>query len=97
MTADLRMLTRSGFGAPRDALLNRELMRALQASMPGCETCRDIAKDVETTAEGGEYRELAGFPGMSVMKLDAHFKAHWGAGYELVLLPGRGAFRKGPG
>lgn len=85
----LRMITRPVFGVPRDALLNRDLMAALKGSMPACESCRDIETYISETAEGGEYVDSASFPGMSVMKLDAHFRSHWSADYELVLIPGR--------
>jgi hypothetical protein len=90
MPASLRMLTRRMFGAPRNALLNRDLMAALRNSMPGCDTCRDIEKDVESTSKGGEYVESAGFQGRSVQTLDAHFRAHWKDAYELVEIPGSG-------
>lgn len=86
--ATLRMVTRSTFGVPSRALLNRDLMDALRTSMPGCETCRDIEKSVDSTSEGGEYVEAASFRGMSVAKIDAHFRAHWKREYECVAIPG---------
>jgi hypothetical protein len=82
------MLTRSTFGVPSRALLNRELMAALRTSMPDCDACRDIEKMIESTSEGGEYVEAASFRGMSVSKLDAHFRAHWSRDYELVIIAG---------
>lgn len=84
----LRMLTRSTFGVPSRALLNPGLMAALRTSMPDCDACREIEMMVESTSEGGEYVESASFRGMSVSKLDAHFRAHWKQDYELVIIPG---------
>lgn len=84
----LRMLTRSTFGVPRRALLNPDLMEALRASMPDCDACREIERMVDSTSEGGEYVEAASFRGMSVSRLDAHFRAHWKRDYELVIITG---------
>ena len=86
--APFRMLTRSTFGVPPQALLNKDLMGALRTSTRDCDTCRDIEKEIEATPEGGEYRESAGFRGMSVSKLDAHFRFHWKRAYELVIITG---------
>jgi len=88
MTARLQMTTRARFGYSRTANLNRALVDALLASTSGCETCRDIEKDVDSKPDGGEYVEAAGFPGKTVQKLDAHFKSHWKDEYELVDLTG---------
>jgi hypothetical protein len=89
MTAKLVMVTRSRFGFSKKAQLNRELIGALAASAPGCEECVEIQKDLLATPEGGEYVEAASFPGRTVQKLDAHFKAHWKSEYELVDQSGR--------
>lgn len=90
------MVERRVFGGPSRALLSRDLMAALRESGPACETCRDIAKEVEPTHEGGEYIEAASFPGQSVRKLDAHFRFHWKAGYEFVVLSGTQEGRQDP-
>ena len=89
MTAKLQMVTRSLFGFSKKARLNPALLDALRESVPGCETCRDIEKEVESIPEGGDYVEAASFPGKTVQKLDAHFKFHWKGEYELVDLSGR--------
>lgn len=85
----LKMETRRKFGFSNRATLNGALLEALRASMPQCDTCRDIAQDVDTHPEGGEWVEAAAFPGRTVQKLDAHFKFHWKDRYELVDLSGR--------
>jgi hypothetical protein len=87
--ARLQMTTRARFGYSNTAKLNRALVDALQASTSGCEICRDIQKDVDSHPDGGEYVEAASFPGKTIQKLDAHFKSHWNAEYELVDLTGR--------
>ena len=89
MAPRLRMETRRVFGFSKKAHLNAALLEALRASMPVCETCRDIDKEVESIPGGGEYVEAASFPGQTVQKLDAHFKSHWKDEYELVDLSGR--------
>jgi hypothetical protein len=89
MAAKLQMVTRRGFGFANRARLSRALVDALQASVSSCETCRDIQKDVDSIPDGGEYVEAASFPGKTIQKLDAHFKAHWKSEYELVDLTGR--------
>ena len=89
MAEKLQMVTRRGFGFANRARLSRALMDALQASVPSCETCREIEKDVDVIPDGGEYVEAASFPGQSLHKLDAHFKSHWKGEYELVDLTGR--------
>src|SRR5437762_4210844 len=77
MSAKLTMVTRKQFGFSNRAHLNRALVDALKASMQGCETCREIEKEIELNPEGGEYVEAPSFPGKTVQKLDAHFKSHW--------------------
>jgi len=89
MDAKLQMVTRRVFGFSNKAQLNQALVDALRASAPGCETCRDIDKEVEAIPDGGEYVEAASFPGKTVQKLDAHFKFHWKTDYALVDLSGR--------
>lgn len=89
MTARLLMTTRARFGYSNTAKLNRALLDALLASTSGCETCREIEKEVDRNSEGGEYVEAASFPGKTIQKLDAHFKSHWKSEYELVDLTGR--------
>ena len=84
MSARLQMVTRRQFGFANDARLNRALVEALRVSMLGCETCREIEKEIESTPEGGEYTEAPSFPGKTVRKLDAHFKFHWKEDYELI-------------
>jgi hypothetical protein len=85
----MQMVTRKLFGFSNKAQLNGALLEGLRASMPICETCRDIEKELDATPEGGEFTEAASFPGRTVQKLDAHFKYHWKEGYELVDLSGR--------
>lgn len=85
MTAKkMQMLTRTRFGGTNKAQLNRELLGALAASVPGCDMCVEIQKDVMVNPEGGEYVEAASFPGRTVQKLDAHFRTHWKEEYELI-------------
>jgi hypothetical protein len=72
------------FGRSSMARLNPALMDALQASGPECEICRVIEREVDPNSEGGEYAEAAGFPGLTVQKLDAHFKFHWKDDYQFV-------------
>jgi hypothetical protein len=91
MSAKLQMVTHRLFGFSNKARLNVALVDALHASGPGCETCRDIEKEVDSVPDGGEYIEAASFPGKTVQKLDAHFKSHWKEDYELVDLSGRKA------
>lgn len=90
MAAKLQMVSRRQFGLSNRARLSRSLVEALQASGPSCETCRDIEREIDTGPEGGEYVEAASFPGKTIQKLDAHFKAHWKGDYEFVELSGRG-------
>jgi len=92
-SAKLRMVTRRKFGFSNGAQLNRALVDAVKASMRGCETCREIDKEIEPTAEGAEYLETPTFPGQTVQKIDAHFKYHWKGDYELVDLANRGSAR----
>jgi len=87
MTAKLQMVMQTRFGGTNKAQLNRALLGALAASVPGCGTCVEIQKDVVVNPEGGEYVEAASFPGRTVQRLDAHFKSHWKNDYELVDLP----------
>lgn len=89
MNAKLQMVTRRQFGFSNGAQLNRALVDALNASMRGCETCREIEKEIQLNSEGGEYIEAPSFPGRTVQKLDAHFKYHWKEDYELVELVNR--------
>lgn len=84
MTMKLRMTTQRRFGRSNLALLNPPLVEALRASGSSCESCRDIAREVDSVPEGGEYVEAASFPGMTVQKLDAHFKSHWKDDYLFV-------------
>lgn len=84
MNEKLKMVTRTRFGHSNKATLSPELLTALAASGPDCETCVEIQKELEVGAEGGEFIEAASFPGRTVQKLDAHFKFHWKDGYELV-------------
>jgi len=88
MAAKLQMVTHRVFGLSNKARLNPALLDALRASMPACEFCRDIEKEVDPVADGGEYVEAPSFPGKTVQKLDAHFKFHWKGDYELVELTG---------
>ena len=89
MSATLQMMTRRLFGFSNRAKLNPALVDALKASMPVCETCREIEKGIDSIPEGAEFVECASFPGKTVQKLDAHFKFHWKAEYELLDLSGR--------
>ena len=84
MAAKLQMTTKRRFGRSNVAWLNLPLVDALRASGPGCETCQDIAREIDPLPEGGEYVEAASFPGMTVQKLDAHFKSHWRDDYLFV-------------
>lgn len=84
MSARLQMVTRRQFGFDNAARLNRALVDALKKSMPCCETCREIDKEIESTPEGAEYTEAPSFPGQTVQKLNAHFKFHWKEDYELI-------------
>jgi hypothetical protein len=84
MAASLRMRTRRQFGFSNRARLNRELVDAVAASAATCEMCRDIQRDVEADAQGGDYVEAPSFPGATIDRLDAHFKFHWDADYELL-------------
>jgi hypothetical protein len=89
MSATLQMMTRRLFSSSGRAKLNPALVQALKTSMPMCETCREIGKQIDSIPEGGEFVECASFPGKTVQKLDAHFKFHWKAEYELLDLSGR--------
>ena len=89
MAARLRMETRRIFGFSNKARLNAALVAALRESESRCETCQDIAREIDSTVSGGEYAESPGFPGKTIQKLDAHFKFHWKDEYELVELSGR--------
>jgi len=85
MNGKLRMSTRRSFGATsRRARLNRELIDAVSASATSCDTCRDIHADLDMNPEGGDFVEAASFPGATVDRLDAHFRAHWKDRYELA-------------
>jgi len=84
MSKKLQMTTSRQFGFSNGAQLNRALVDALTASMPGCETCREIEKEIQSNSEGAEYIEAPSFPGKTVQKLDAHFKYHWKEEYELI-------------
>jgi hypothetical protein len=84
MSTKLQMVTRKQFGFSNRAQLNQALIDALAASMPGCETCCEIEKEIQANPEGGEYIEAPSFPGKTVQKLDAHFKYHWKDTYELI-------------
>jgi hypothetical protein len=85
----LKMTTRRRFGAGSLARLNRELFAALKESAPGCETCRDIAKDLEPDSDGADFVEAPSFPGATVDRMDAHFRYHWKDAYERVDTNGR--------
>lgn len=87
--AKLQMVTRRIFGFSNGARLNPALMEALQASVLHCDVCREIQKEVDAVSEGGDYVEAAGFPGKTVQKLSAHFKAHWKDDFELIDLARR--------
>jgi hypothetical protein len=89
MTATLQMMTARTFGFSNRAKLNPALLLALQSSGPLCETCREIEKGIDLIPEGAEFVECGSFPGKTVQKLDAHFKSHWKAEYELVDRSGR--------
>jgi hypothetical protein len=89
MSALLRMETARLFGFSNRATLNPALVVALHAQEPVCETCREIAKELDAIPAGAEFVECGSFPGKTVQKLDAHFKAHWKAEYELVDRSGR--------
>ena len=93
MAEKLQLVTRRGFGFVNRARLSRALVSALQASVSSCEACREIEKDVEFLPDGGEYVEAASFPGKTIQKLDAHFKAHWKDDYRFVDL---GAIKASP-
>jgi hypothetical protein len=85
MSEKLRMSTRRQFGASSNrARLNRELVDAVFAGSKNCDACREIHADLETDPEGGNFVEAASFPGATIDKLDAHFRAHWKDTYELV-------------
>lgn len=85
MSGKLRMSTRRGFGASsKRARLNRELTDAVSASATSCDTCRQIHADLDTDSDGGDFVEAASFPGATIDRLDAHFRAHWKDGYELA-------------
>jgi hypothetical protein len=79
-----RMSIQGRFGQARRARLNRELVEAVVASQTACEACHEIHKDLDATADGAEFVESLSFPGNTVHKLDAHFKSHWKAEYEVV-------------
>jgi len=89
MAPRLQMVTRRQFGFSNKARLNPALVEALRSEGSICQTCRDIDKEVDSLPDGGEYVEAASFPGKTVQKLDAHFKSHWKADYELVDLSSR--------
>ncbi len=89
MNDKLQMVTCRQFGFSNGAKLNRVLVDALTASMPVCELCTRIDKELDRTAEGAEFVESPSFPGMNVQKMDAHFKSHWKDAYELVDLARR--------
>ena len=89
MAATLQMVTRTRFGGTNKAQLNQALLGALAASGPRCDTCVEIRKDLLMNPDGGEYVEAASFPGRTLQKLDAHFRSHWSAEYELVDLSAR--------
>jgi hypothetical protein len=85
MAAKLSMSTRRQFGASSNrARLNRELVDAVADAAKICDTCREIHADLETDPEGGTFVEAASFPGATIDKLDAHFRAHWKDAYELL-------------
>ena len=84
MSTKLQMVTHGKFGYSNKAQLNQALVDALKASTQGCETCAEIEKEIQLNPEGGEFVEAPSFPGKTVQKLDAHFKSHWKAEYELV-------------
>lgn len=84
MTAKLRMSARRTFGQANRARLNRELVDAVTAAAKLCDTCREIHADLEMDPDGGSFVEAASFPGATIDKLDAHFRAHWKDAYELA-------------
>lgn len=88
-TAKYQMTTRRRFGFSNRAQLNLPLTEALRAAAAACEICREIGKETDPIPEGSEFVESGSFPGRTVQKLDAHFKSHWKAEYELVDLSGR--------
>jgi len=88
MPAMMQMRTARLFGFSNRETLNPPLLVALRASAPACETCRDIDKELDANPEGAEFVECGSFPGKTVQKLDAHFKAHWKAEYEWTDLSG---------
>lgn len=92
-TVLLQMTTRRQFGFSNRARLNPALLVALGVSGDGCETCRDIERDIEHHPDGGEFVESPSMPARSVQALDAHFKYHWKSGYELVDLVNRSSAR----
>jgi len=93
MTEKLQLTAQRRPGRSAMARLNPALMSAIHASGTGCETCRDLEREVDAIPEGGEYVEAASFPGTTIQKLDAHFKAHWKDDYRFVDL---GAIKASP-
>jgi hypothetical protein len=83
------MTTRRLFGYSGKGSFNQALLDAIRASRPTCEACRDIEREVDEVPGGAEFTEAASFPGRTLDKLNAHFKAHWKEEYELVDLSGR--------
>ena len=79
-----QMTAQGRFGMARSARLNRELVDAVHLSQETCETCREIEKDFDSTPDGADFVESYSFPSGTVAKLDAHFKSHWKAEYELI-------------
>jgi len=88
MITKMKMVTFKQFGFSNKAQLNRALVDALNSSLQDCERCREIEKGIESNAEGAEYVEAPSFPGMTVQKLDLHFKSHWKENYEFVDVAG---------
>ena len=84
MTAKLQLTAQRRPGRAGLARLNPALVEALHASGAGCETCRDIEREVDSVPEGAEFVEAASFPGKTIQKLDAHFKSHWKDDYTFV-------------
>lgn len=84
MPVSLLMRTRRRFGFSNRARLNRELVEAVVASAATCDACRDVVRDLQVDPEGGDYVEAPSFPGATIDRLDAHFKFHWDAGYQLL-------------
>ena len=93
MTEKLQLTAQRRPGRSNMARLNPPLVTALHASGAGCELCRDIEKEIDAIPEGGEFVEAASFPGTTIQKLDAHFKAHWKDEYRFVDL---GAIKAAP-